>query len=136
MYEHPDPECGGTEIWPDRHEYGEGWTETPLYAAPPTDEVARLTAGIGRAYAITECFKWDSDEDVFRLLGQLRDVLRPLWASTGFEAQAFAAQRSDLVEACSGIDADYMTSEQHHPGHVLIPTAKFEAIIAALGDTP
>lgn len=33
MYEHPDKECGGTEIWPDRHEYGEGWTETPLYVS-------------------------------------------------------------------------------------------------------
>lgn len=37
-----------------------------------------------------------------------------------------------LVEAATGIDDDYMTSDAHHPGYVLIPTAKFEAIRAAI----
>ncbi|MFD1104191.1 hypothetical protein [Sphingobium olei] len=36
-----------------------------------------------------------------------------------------------LREACEGIADDYMTSEAHHPGYVLIPTAKFEQIVAA-----
>lgn len=36
-----------------------------------------------------------------------------------------------LREACEGIADDYMTSETHHPGYVLIPTAKFEQIVAA-----
>ena len=36
-----------------------------------------------------------------------------------------------LLEAVEGIDDDYMTSEKHHPGYVLIPTAKFEQIVAA-----
>jgi len=40
-----------------------------------------------------------------------------------------------LREACEGIDADYMTSEAHHPGYVLIPTVKFDAIVAALSET-
>lgn len=38
---------------------------------------------------------------------------------------------SALVAACADIDADYMTSEHHHPGYVLIPTAKFEEICDA-----
>ncbi|QUT07897.1 hypothetical protein KFK14_11210 [Sphingobium phenoxybenzoativorans] len=33
-----------------------------------------------------------------------------------------------LQVACADIADDYMTSENHHPGYVLIPTAKFEAI--------
>lgn len=37
-----------------------------------------------------------------------------------------------LINAVQGIDADYMTSENHHPGYVLIPTAKFEEIRSAL----
>jgi DNA-binding XRE family transcriptional regulator len=37
-----------------------------------------------------------------------------------------------LLAAVEGIDADYMTSENHHPGYVLIPTAKFEAIRVAI----
>lgn len=42
-----------------------------------------------------------------------------------------------LREACAGIVDDYMTSEAHHPGYVLIPTAKFEAIRSATsGSTP
>jgi hypothetical protein len=42
---------------------------------------------------------------------------------------------SHLRAACEGIADDYMTSEHHHPGYVLIPTAKFEAIHAALAAT-
>ncbi|WP_037514282.1 hypothetical protein [Sphingobium xenophagum] len=43
------------------------------------------------------------------------------------------ALREALVSAaCDGIADDYMTSEKHHPGYVLIPSAKFEAILAAL----
>lgn len=37
-----------------------------------------------------------------------------------------------LRQAVEGIDDDYMTSEHHHPGYVLIPTAKFEAICSTL----
>lgn len=36
-----------------------------------------------------------------------------------------------LREAIEGIDDDYMTSEKHHPGYVLIPTVKFEQMVAA-----
>jgi hypothetical protein len=37
-----------------------------------------------------------------------------------------------LYVACDGIADDYMTSEKHHPGYVLIPAARFEAITAIL----
>ena len=37
-----------------------------------------------------------------------------------------------LVEALQGIKDDYMTSEVHHPDHVLILTKKFEELCAAL----
>jgi hypothetical protein len=40
----------------------------------------------------------------------------------------------ELIAAVIGIDDDFMTSETHHPGYVLIPTAKFEAIRTALCD--
>lgn len=33
-----------------------------------------------------------------------------------------------MREVLIGIDEDYMTSEAHHPGYVLIPTAKFEQL--------
>ena len=41
-----------------------------------------------------------------------------------------------LRKACEGITDDYMTSDAHHPGYVLIPTAKFDAILAALSKSP
>jgi len=41
----------------------------------------------------------------------------------------------DLMEALRGFADDYMTSETHHPGYVLIPTSKFERICSALGLT-
>lgn len=47
------------------------------------------------------------------------------------EAHPPAAEPVGLRDAVEGIDDDYMTSEKHHPGYVLIPTAKFEQIIAA-----
>lgn len=41
-------------------------------------------------------------------------------------------QTGGLRKALAGFDDDYMTSENHHPGYVLIPTAKFDEIRAAL----
>ena len=49
-------------------------------------------------------------------------------------ARAYAAMRrvdpsiAELTEALAGLTNDYMTSENHHPGYVLIPTAKFELL--------
>lgn len=51
------------------------------------------------------------------------------------EAEAIAAWSrrapSPAAKAIIGISDDYMTSEKHHPRHVLIPTAKFEELVAA-----
>lgn len=57
-------------------------------------------------------------------------------ASEYVEATAIAAlldRGERVLEAAGGIADDCMTSEHHHPGYVLIPTAKFEAIRAASG---
>ena len=54
MYEHPDRECGGTEIWPERHEYGDGWTETPIYTHPPATDVAALVEAAKETNAALE----------------------------------------------------------------------------------
>lgn len=44
-----------------------------------------------------------------------------------------------VAAALSGVGDDFMTSERHHPGYVLIPTAKFEQLVKAeqaLGQQP
>ena len=78
------------------------------------------------------------------IAGLLKDTL-PIAGET-YDADGRAELQSaimDLVDAliwreapvsvaCDGIADDYMTSETHHPGHVLIPAAKFEQIVAAL----
>lgn len=46
------------------------------------------------------------------------------------------AETDAMRLACEGIADDYMTSEAHHPNHVLIPTAKFNAIVDALAASP
>lgn len=43
---------------------------------------------------------------------------------------------SHLREACEGLSDDYMTSETHHPGWVLIPQSKFDAICNAITKEP
>lgn len=50
----------------------------------------------------------------------------------GSGAEPVAEPDAEIVAALEGIDDDYMTSGKHHPGYVLIPTAKFEALCAAL----
>jgi hypothetical protein len=35
------------------------------------------------------------------------------------------------VDSVRGISDDFMTSDEHHPGFVLIPTARFEQLCAA-----
>jgi len=56
--------------------------------------------------------------------GQAKEVMDEFRAT-------FALKR--LLEAVRPIADDFMTSETHHPGYVLIPTARFDAIRAALG---
>lgn len=44
-----------------------------------------------------------------------------------------AGEGEALRAALTGFGDDYMTSEQHHPGYVLIPVEQFERICAAMG---
>lgn len=86
---------------------------------------------------------------LFAALGEARaDRTTQKEAKEGWQRQAFAQDKAKLAakaradaataelekvrEAVSGIEDDYMTSDVHHPGHVLIPVAKFEQIRAAL----
>lgn len=48
-----------------------------------------------------------------------------------FRAGVLAAPADECRDAIVGISDDYMTSEAHHPGHVLIPVARFEKLVAA-----
>jgi hypothetical protein len=54
-----------------------------------------------------------------------------LYSSDICDRIAATRKPSALVEAITGISDDYMTSENHHPGYVLIPTLRFEKLCAA-----
>lgn len=62
-------------------------------------------------------------------------VLRYLARAEAAEALATKAEADvvRLTEALDGFGSDFMTSEKHHPGYVLIPTDQFERVRAALG---
>ncbi len=47
-----------------------------------------------------------------------------------------AARIKALEDAIASIDADYMTSTEHHPGYVLIPTEMFERLVALKEQPP
>jgi hypothetical protein len=55
-------------------------------------------------------------------------TIRAMKAEMSAQAEAIRMAREALI----GINDDYMTSKTHHPGYVLIPTAKFEQLCAAL----
>lgn len=71
---------------------------------------------------------FDDEDAAHEHLKNLR-VANILAALTGSLGEGKAAA---LIEAVTGIDHDYMTSENHHPGYVLIPTGRFESIRAAI----
>lgn len=52
---------------------------------------------------------------------------------TGSVIWKAAAEIERFRAAVEGIADDYMTSDIHHPGWVLIPQLKFDAICAAFG---
>jgi hypothetical protein len=43
-----------------------------------------------------------------------------------------SARHEALLQALKGFDDDFLTSDTHHPGYVLIPTEVFERIRTAL----
>ena len=81
---------------------------------------------------------WEGD-----VAGTVYQLLRDSGAIDDYDhtpaAKALAAERAAsalLRAAISGVDRDFMTSEKHHPGYVLIPAAKFEQLCVALHDAP
>lgn len=94
-----------------------------LRAQPPAREGAQPVADADRS-------EWISDARDFteRMTGQPMacEIIERL-----LEIIAHPAPDA-LRVAVEGIDADYMTSETHYPGYVLIPTIKFDTIRAAL----
>lgn len=76
--------------------------------------------------AIDEQGRWfvvDSDRD--NIAGPFAMYTQALrWIGQ----QHIVEPASGLCDVIRGISDDYMTSEAHHPGYVLIPTAKFEKL--------
>ena len=53
------------------------------------------------------------------------------------ESKPESPTRAEILATLAGFDDEYMTSEKHHPGHVLIPVEVFERVRALLsGSTP
>jgi hypothetical protein len=60
-----------------------------------------------------------------------QELTHKIWASIAKPAEDLQVAQLEIAQlraAIAGISDDYMTSEHHHPGYVLIPTAKFEQI--------
>lgn len=53
------------------------------------------------------------------------------WEKQVQRAVAAESQAQLAREALLGVSSDFMTSENHHPGFVLIPTTRFEQLRAA-----
>ncbi|ESQ85408.1 hypothetical protein AEAC466_04385 [Asticcacaulis sp. AC466] len=68
-----------------------------------------------------------ADETELQALRRQRDDL--LATNNAYLQRARDAE--DRLKALDGFDADYMTSEQHHPDYVLIPTEVFDRVRAA-----
>lgn len=90
-------------------------------------------AGEGEAYPSLElCVQFTDDGQHIRKWSRLPfDGGECLYSHPAPKAHPPAAEPVGLREAVEGIDDDYMTSEKHHPGYVLIPTVKFEQIVSA-----
>jgi hypothetical protein len=78
----------------------------------------------------------DPDKFIAGLRAEIAELKRQIVTAQKVDEQQTAdfikdrAEIARLRAAIAGIADDYMTSENHHPGYVLIPTAKFEALRA------
>jgi hypothetical protein len=52
--------------------------------------------------------------------------------NTRLSARTPSGGAGEMVAALEGFGDDYLTSEKHHPGYVLIPTEQFDRIRATL----
>jgi len=83
-------------------------------------ELEGALARLGSVEAFTVSRSIDKDRDA------------ELLARIDYARASGSGEPSRLMAALAGFADDYMTSETHHPGYVLIPTEKFERIRAAL----
>ena len=95
-------------------------------------------AGINPFATLTMLETWTAAAEPANHLGQVSFSRAMLDSATDALRMALEMARTEhlrakpLLAACDGIADDFMTSEAHHPGHILIPAARFEAIRAAL----
>jgi hypothetical protein len=88
------------------------------------------------ARTICDFMDWPEDgpawDDALKLARQVHEpAYRAGWNDREGDFLCGADRVAPVAtEALSGIADDYMTSEHHHPGYVLIPTAKFEELCA------
>jgi hypothetical protein len=87
--------------------------------------------GEGKNTDIVERLNWAASHLEAVNYGVGSALMDEAWAACKRAADILPLHEA-CVEALRGIGDDYMTSERHHPGYVLIPTAKFEQIQAAL----
>jgi hypothetical protein len=75
--------------------------------------------------------KWGGRADDIRLIFEHYEDIREAWTLEVRKFEAAEARATALEERVRGLADDYMTSEHHHPGYVLIPTAKFKELCGA-----
>ncbi len=129
LYAHP-PHPAPVDPVPDVRQ----WMHYPIVMPVNADGLGPATIGTDAARMTYEV--WDQHCDTHGSFDCLPDAINEamrLNVQTVDPVAGWEALRDALVSAaCDGIADDYMTSEKHHPGYVLIPSAKFEAILAAL----
>lgn len=75
-----------------------------------------------------------TDEERARVrahLEKMQDLFHDEGLTMSVNDKSDAERIAELENAIAGIDDDYMTSEKHHPGYVLIPVAVFDRLCAA-----
>jgi hypothetical protein len=116
--------------------YGAEWCHEAPGAALRLDLAAALAPPIrehGEGVREAGVVRGDGKSSIFHPATTKEQLAYLLGVKDG---QRLPVPPDAIREAVEGIADDYMTSETHHPGYVLIPTAKFETITAALSAQP
>jgi chromosome segregation ATPase len=129
-------EATSLQFGPSRHDLNALWEAFPTLASA----LEAMAEEVGRLRSDNACLLWEVEDakNESRRLVEERDRFSE--EANAADARVVAVNKSlvNAAAALSGVADDYMTSEQHHPGYVLIPTAKFEqlrrAALTAGGD--